>query len=219
MKEKTALEGKGTTERTVEKSTEKIAEKGTEKNGDKATGKVNSLFSLDELSKLVKILEQHDVCEFELERGSEKVRLRRGPQQVVVSAPTVSAVMPAPAYAMDAVPALTPPASSASATPRVEVATSPADLAKKNGAGSSASYHEVKSPMVGTFYKRPAPDAKPYAEVGTRVKKGDVLCIVEAMKLMNEIEADVAGLVVEVCLNDAQMCEYGEVLFRINPAA
>lgn len=69
--------------------------------------------------------------------------------------------------------------------------------------------------MVGTFYKRPSPDAKPYVQVGDMVQKGDVLCIVEAMKLMNEIESDVSGRVIEICLDDSQMVEYGEVLFRV----
>ena len=73
----------------------------------------------------------------------------------------------------------------------------------------------VKSPMVGTFYTKPSPDAKPYVEVGTRVKKGDVLCIVEAMKLMNEIESEFDGEVVEVLVNDGEAVEYGMPLFKI----
>ncbi|MCL4138444.1 UNVERIFIED_CONTAM: hypothetical protein GTU68_037703 [Idotea baltica] len=76
---------------------------------------------------------------------------------------------------------------------------------------------EVSSPMVGTFYRRPAADADPYVSVGDKVKKGDVLCIVEAMKLMNEIESEVAGTVSEICLEDGQMVEFGEPLFRIEP--
>lgn len=187
---------------------------------EKTPGKTSSLFSLDELSKLVKILEQHEVSEFELERGDEKIRLRRGPQQVMVSTtsslhPGVLAQHQTTAHQV-AQPVVTP---SASATPTSRVDITPiADQPMKNGKGVGAAYHEVKSPMVGTFYKRPAPDAKAYVEIGSTVKKGDVLCIVEAMKLMNEIEADVSGRVVEVCLNDAQMCEYGEVLFRIDTA-
>ena len=82
---------------------------------------------------------------------------------------------------------------------------------------SSSKTKEITSPMVGTFYRRPAVDAEFYVDVGDIVKKGDVLCIVEAMKLMNEIETDVAGVVAEVCLEDGQMVEYGEVLFRIEP--
>jgi acetyl-CoA carboxylase biotin carboxyl carrier protein len=76
---------------------------------------------------------------------------------------------------------------------------------------------EARSPMVGTFYRKPAVDAAPYVEVGDIVKKGDALCIVEAMKLMNEIESEVNGRIVQVCLQDGQMVEYGEVLFRIEP--
>ncbi len=189
------------------------AAKGTpEKTSGKVAGNVNSLFSLDELSKLVKILEQHEVSEFELERGDEKIRLRRGPQQVMMAAtPMHSGVTTYATAASQEAPA-------AATSPRVDI-TPVSDQPMKNGKSAAAIYHEVKSPMVGTFYKRPAPDAKAYVEIGGTVKKGDVLCIVEAMKLMNEIEADVAGRVVEVCLNDAQMCEYGEVLFRIDPTA
>jgi acetyl-CoA carboxylase biotin carboxyl carrier protein len=72
--------------------------------------------------------------------------------------------------------------------------------------------------MVGTFYRAPAPDAPPYVEVGTRVKKGDTLCIIEAMKLMNEMESEVAGTVVEVLVDNAEPVEYGQVLFRVEPA-
>ena len=73
----------------------------------------------------------------------------------------------------------------------------------------------LTSPMVGTFYLKPSPNAKPYVEVGKQVKKGDVLCIIEAMKLMNEIESDVDGEIVEICYNDEDLVEYGSVLFKI----
>jgi len=76
---------------------------------------------------------------------------------------------------------------------------------------------EVKSPMVGTFYAKPEPGANPYASVGTRVSKGQILCIIEAMKIMNEIECDVAGIVVEVGVQDSSAVEYGQVLFRVDP--
>ena len=75
---------------------------------------------------------------------------------------------------------------------------------------------EVKSPMVGVFYKGPSPTSKPFVEVGSRVKKGDVLCIIEAMKLMNEIYAEQDGVIAEVCLNDGDVAEYSQVLFRMN---
>ena len=76
---------------------------------------------------------------------------------------------------------------------------------------------EVKSPMVGTFYGAPEPGAKPYVSVGSRVSKGQILCIIEAMKIMNEIEAEVTGVIREVCVDDAQPVEYGQVLFRVDP--
>ena len=76
-------------------------------------------------------------------------------------------------------------------------------------------YKIVKSPMVGTFYSKSSPNAKPYAEVGQKVKKGDILCIVEAMKLMNEIESEYDGEIVEICVNDGEMVDYGKPLFKI----
>lgn len=76
-------------------------------------------------------------------------------------------------------------------------------------------YKIVESPMVGTFYSKSAPDAKPYVEVGSKVKKGDILCIVEAMKLMNEIESEFDGEIVEVCVKDGEMVDYGKSLFKL----
>ncbi len=76
---------------------------------------------------------------------------------------------------------------------------------------------EIKSPMVGTFYRRPEPGAEPYVKVGTRVTAGQTVCIIEAMKIMNEIEAEVSGVVREVCVEDAQPVEFGQVLFRVDP--
>lgn len=76
-------------------------------------------------------------------------------------------------------------------------------------------YKTIKSPMVGTFYSKPSPTAKPYVEIGTKVKKGDIVCVIEAMKLMNEIEADTDGEIVEICVNDAEVVDYGKTLFKI----
>lgn len=168
-------------------------------------------FSLDELSSLLTLLERSNVTEFELEKEGEKLRLKRG---VVV----VSQMAPYDAHSgneqefpgnVERIPV---------GLSRDENGKSEAVLSLVKGA-KEKSTHEVRSPMVGTFYRRPSPDAKPFADVGELVKKGDVLCIVEAMKLMNEIESDISGRVVEVCLDDSQMVEYGEVLFRIDPAA
>ncbi len=85
----------------------------------------------------------------------------------------------------------------------------------ENKKESSEEYKVVKSPMVGTFYSKSSPDAKPYVEVGSKIKKGDILCIVEAMKLMNEIESEFDGEIAEVCVKDGEMVDYGKPLFKI----
>lgn len=169
-------------------------------------------FSLDEISSLLSLLEQNNVTEFELEREGEKLRLKRGAQVVVQQTAVVSETSSAPQALPEAV-------SYEPGAPAVQTTSQEAVLSiVKGGARSERAAHEVRSPMVGTFYRRPSPDAKPFVEVGDFVQKGEVLCIVEAMKLMNEIESDMSGRIVEVCLDDSQMVEYGEVLFRIEPA-
>lgn len=89
------------------------------------------------------------------------------------------------------------------------------NVASENTTKTEESYKEIKSPMVGTFYSKSSPTAKPFVNVGDKVKKGDVVCIIEAMKLMNEIESEFDGEIVEVCKKDEDMCEYGECLFKI----
>jgi len=177
--------------------------------------KVTSSFSLDELGQLIDMLERHQVTEFEIERGEEKLKLKRGPAQQIIHVDSHS----------DAYRSENRVESSSRGSSSVHF-TNSEPRAYENGhaepvvvAPAKSIYHEIKSPMVGTFYKRPAPDAKAFADVGQVIKKGDVLGIVEAMKLMNEIEADISGKIVEVCLNDAQMVEYGEVLFRVDTSA
>jgi acetyl-CoA carboxylase biotin carboxyl carrier protein len=167
-----------------------------------------SNFNLEEIQTLLELLKDNDVNEFKLERGGDKLWLRRGAteiHQVVNVAPQPQAPVQAP---------ITYQAPSPTPEPRhlpEALAPKPEPVAPKGN------YLEIKSPMVGTFYRRPAVDADPYVDTGDIVKKGDVLCIVEAMKLMNEIESEVSGKIVEVCLADGQMAEYGEVLFRIEP--
>jgi acetyl-CoA carboxylase biotin carboxyl carrier protein len=82
---------------------------------------------------------------------------------------------------------------------------------------ASSVLKEIKSPMVGTFYRAPEPGADPYVKVGTRITSGQTVCIIEAMKIMNEIEAEITGVVREVCVDDAQPVEFGQVLFRVDP--
>jgi acetyl-CoA carboxylase biotin carboxyl carrier protein len=119
-----------------------------------------------------------------------------------VAPPAVMAPMMAPPMISSAHP--TP----AESSPAIEP---PAAPEPKSGG------NDVKSPMVGTFYSAPEPGAKPYVSVGSRVSKGQILCIIEAMKIMNEIESEVAGVVTEVLASDAQPVEYGQALFRIDP--
>lgn len=204
---------------------------------------MGSFFDLDQIASILEMLERHDVSEFKLERGDEKLSLRRGQETVtqVVTGQLVAgqqAYQPqylapqqgVPAYGSgggygQAIHGGNPPASPGWGSPAAAPAEVPgiaprvehANGADQSAPKASASVKEVRSPMVGTFYRRPAVDAEPYVSVGDTVKKGDVLCIVEAMKLMNEIETDIAGKIVEVSLEDGQMVEYGEVLFRIEP--
>lgn len=152
-----------------------------------------------EVRKLVKLVETSDIHELELERDGARLRVRKADP---VAAPAATYVTASPAPAAAEAPA---PAAQAAAP----AAQAEAPAAKTN-------YHEIKSPMVGTFYRAPAPDAEAYVQVGDRVKQGQTLCIVEAMKLMNEIEADADGVVKEILVDNAQPVEFGQVLFHID---
>ena len=146
-------------------------------------------FETDYIEKLAKVLAETGLTEISLEDGEQAITLRK--DVIVTSAP--QAVVAAPA----AVPA---PVSAAPATE----ASAPA----KKGT-------PITSPMVGTFYKSPSPDADPFVSVGSTVKPGDVVCIVEAMKMMNEIESEISGKIVEVCVEDGQPVEFGQVLMYV----
>ena len=130
--------------------------------------------------------------------GTGVLITRTGNHAVQVSAPMA---MPMP---MAAAPAPAAPGALSAASP------TPA-------AAAAAALKEIKSPMVGTFYRAPEPGAEPYVKVGSRVSAGQTVCIIEAMKIMNEIEAEVTGLVKEVCLEDASPVEFGTVLYRVDP--
>ncbi len=163
---------------------------------------------VEALRQIVEMLEASDVTRLVWQKGDERLYIRRGhgPAPTIVHAAPVSpSVSPVPAveYAAPA-PARTP-------APAPAAAPEPAKPADKPG-------HIITSPFVGTFYRTPAPDQPPFVEVGTVVKKGQVLCIVEAMKLMNEIEAEVAGRVAEILVENGQPVEFGQALFRIEPA-
>ena len=147
---------------------------------------------LRKLKKLIDLVEESGIAELEITEGEEKVRITR--QQAggsMMYAPPMQQVMAAPA------PAAAAPAAAA-----------PAEAAVPEG-------HVVKSPMVGTFYRAPSPGAKAFVEVGQSVSSGDTLCIIEAMKLLNEIEADQGGVIKAILVENGQPVEYGEPLFII----
>ena len=151
---------------------------------------------LRKLKKLIDLVQESGISELEVTEGEEKVRIAKHSP----AAPAAYyAQLPASAPAAAAAPAVVAPAA--------------------EGAGALPDGHIVKSPMVGTFYRAGAPGAKPLVEVGQSVSEGDRLCIIEAMKLMNEIEAPVSGKIEKVLLSDGQVVEFGEVLFLIDPDA
>ncbi len=161
------------------------------------------MIDLDFLERLIEAIDQSSIDSIEIERGGTRVRLGKTPPTTVapVGAAPMAAALPAPAVA--AAPSSVPSADDSSAGP------APA---------GNPNLVDVESPMVGTFYQAPAPDAPSYVEIGSTVAKGDTLCIIEAMKLMNELEAEVSGTVVEICAENAEPVEYGQVLFRIDPS-
>jgi acetyl-CoA carboxylase biotin carboxyl carrier protein len=155
-----------------------------------------------ELKELIEFLIEKDIAEFELERGDVKVKIKRAAEPALPDS-RYFAVHPAPP------PILAPAPVPATASPTTEPATAPVVPEEQ--------LQPVRSPIVGTFYEAPSPGAPPFVKVGDLVEVGQVLCIVEAMKLMNEIECDVAGEIVKKLVTNGQPIEYGQELFAIRP--
>jgi len=150
---------------------------------------------LKKIEQLLEIMKKNDLVEIELKSGDDKIVLKRAGSQPpqVTAVPVIAPVLPAVAV---------PAAPAAEAAP---AAAKPSDLV------------EIKAPMVGTFYATPNPDAEPCVEVGSKVTPSTVVCIIEAMKVMNEIKAETEGTIAEVCTQTGQAVEYGTVLFRVKP--
>jgi len=150
---------------------------------------------LQKIKELIEIMKANDLLEVEIKHGEDKIFLKRtGPQQPVVAAvPIVAPAVSAPLGAADTAAART---------------TAPQQ---------NENLVEIKSPLVGIFYSAPSPDSKPYAEIGTQVEPAAVVCVIEAMKVMNEIKAEVNGTVTEILVTNGQAVEYGQVLFRVRP--
>ncbi|HYU41775.1 MAG TPA: acetyl-CoA carboxylase biotin carboxyl carrier protein [Vicinamibacteria bacterium] len=160
---------------------------------------------LKELKEILQILEEKEITDFELEEEGMKLRIRKGPAP---SANHASAPAGAPLVA-SVLPSLGGPASAPPASP------SPVGAVAASAAEAEPGVTLVKSPIVGTFYRTPDPSAPPFVDVGDHIRVGQVLCIIEAMKLMNEIEAEVAGEVVKVHRESGQPVQYGDALFSI----
>lgn len=148
----------------------------------------------DEIKELIQIFNESGVAEMEVQRGENRLRLRRGPTAQELAVP-VTAPAPAPAPAPASAPAL-----SSAKPPAPE-----------------PNHTIVKSPIVGTYYDASSPDAPPFVKIGDSVEPGQVLCIIESMKLMNEIEAEIAGTIVHKLAENGRPVEYGEALFAIRP--
>ena len=148
---------------------------------------------IKDIEQILKVLKQSDIVDFELEQGGTRIRLSRGaPVPTAVVGQSLSAIAVA--------------AGGYSESSSLVAAAEP-----------DSSQVKVISPMVGTFYRKPSPDAEPFAREGDRVTKGQTLCIIEAMKLMNEIEAPISGVLSKILIGDAQVAEFGEVLMLITP--
>ena len=146
---------------------------------------------LDAVENLIKLMKTHEVSELSYQDADLRIRLRIGAAPVALAAPVAAAALPARPSSAPAPVVDSPPVTGGV---------------------------EVKSPMVGTFYRSPKPDSPSFVEVGQRVRVGQVLCIIEAMKLMNELECDVDGVLVEVLATNGSPVQFGQVLFRVQPA-
>jgi acetyl-CoA carboxylase biotin carboxyl carrier protein len=151
--------------------------------------------NLKELKDLIELVQQSEIVELELEKSGVRVKIKK--ERSSFPRPSVSADVPAAPFSPEEVPQSHLPSSAP--------------------AGVPAGWLTLTAPVVGTFYRSPAPDTDPYIETGSLVKKGQILCVIEAMKLMNEIESEWDGKIVEILVENAQPVEYGEPLFRIEP--
>jgi acetyl-CoA carboxylase biotin carboxyl carrier protein len=161
--------------------------------------------TLDEIRELVQVVNESGIAELEVQRGDDRVRIKRSfaPAEIPVVTPTVTVPMSVPVNATPVPPHAHVPA--------------PAAAAPAGGPAGEGDTVLVKSPIVGTFYESPQPGAPAFVKVGDTVQPGQVLCIIESMKLMNEIEAEISGVVVAKLVESGHPVEYGEALFSLRP--
>jgi len=153
-------------------------------------------FDIDTVQALIGLMSEHDLSEIELREANRRIRLRRGTQANVGPAPVALH------------PALAPAATAPSA---------PAAKADSTPQAATRKLIEIKSPTPGTFYASPSPDAQPFVRAGSKVASSTVVCLIEAMKIFNEITADCTGVIAEILVENQQPVEYGQVLFRVDP--
>jgi acetyl-CoA carboxylase biotin carboxyl carrier protein len=156
------------------------------------------MMDIRKVKKLIELLDESGIAEIEITEGEESVRISRYASGAAVIAPPAAPIAPA--------------AAPAPAAPSAAEAPAPAEAPEEDG-------YEVTAPMVGTFYAASSPGAAPYVQVGDRVNEGDTLCIIEAMKMMNQIEADVSGVVKSIRIQNGEPVEFGQVLFVIDQRA
>ncbi len=164
--------------------------------------------TLDEIRELIKVVRETGVAELELQRGDDRVKIRLHAEPA-----RPEYVMPYPAFAAS----YTAPAQSAAPAPAAPAPAQESGPAAPEDVLSDPTLVYVKAPIVGTFYEAPSPGAPPFVQEGDRVKPGQVLCIIESMKLMNEIEAEVAGVIVKRFIQNSHPVEYGQTLFAVKP--
>ena len=167
-----------------------------------------AMMNLDELKQILEMVREHELSELELERDGFKLRVKK-------ESPAAARAETITSYQLEAPPSVSP----ASPAPVTSPAPLPSPPLPEPRAGETeVELAVVKSPIVGTFYRAPEPGAKPFVEVGQAVRKGQVLCIIEAMKLMNEIESEASGKIVQILIENGQPVEYGQPLFVIESA-
>lgn len=165
---------------------------------------------IEDIRKIVELMAENDILELEMEDRKGKIRLVRGNHHLpapLTPVTLVSATAPLPQLTPGVIPTPVPPPAASTATPQEA----------RTGDVTGESSVTISSPMVGTFYRAPSPDAKPYVELGTVVEKGDVVCIIEAMKMMNEIQAETSGRVSKILIENGQPVEYEQPLFLLEP--
>lgn len=169
--------------------------------------------NFDELRELLTVINQTDIAEFTLKSGDFELVLRKGIQSSD-SLPSAEITSGGGKEVAHSSPPMAPSLPSASSSPSISPASASPPAPSPRAAER---FVEITSPMVGTFYRAPGPDESPFVEVGDRIRPGQTVCIIEAMKLMNEIEAETTGEVVEVLAQNGEPVEYGQVLMRVNP--